>query len=377
MGVVLRQNPPCALIRVLTGQQTSETINVWLKKLQFITRGFSLGRVVAVGLALDLYDELEEVELNLSYNSIAAYLKMNVSQQNISLSELLNPLVTRAKLYSNPLFRQDVMNNEKLVRWGKGMLRKTKQMATILSTPSSMSPTEQGAPWSPPQRLSFQSPPQRLSFQSPPQRLSFQSSPREISDDDDIQIEEPSRRHSLPHEDDSHRSIEVSHARSQDSIPEDKKKGSGMNFLSRLFKPKKPKEDTRLPRRSSSRSANSTELSRDRSSSRSSLLQEDEPLSRSYDPVPAQFRSDAVQPRAHTPKPIRRSHKLYRSYSDDISASESRMELGTSVHNDMDDVLSEIKPVESAANDGEKRLWLNVNSTAPAHPVGAKRSADA
>ncbi|KAK8827077.1 hypothetical protein WA577_007577, partial [Blastocystis sp. JDR] len=43
LGVVLRQNPPCALIRVLTGQQTSETINVWLKKLQFVARGFSLG----------------------------------------------------------------------------------------------------------------------------------------------------------------------------------------------------------------------------------------------------------------------------------------------------------------------------------------------
>ena len=355
---MLRQNPPCALIRVLTGQQTSETINVWLKKLQFVTRGFSLGRTVASGLELDLYDELEEVELNLSYNSIAAYLKMNVSQQNISLSELLNPLVTRAKLYSNPLFRQDVMNNEKLVRWGKGMLRKTKQMATILSTPSSMSPTEQGAPW------------------GSPQRFSFQSEARGISDDDDIQIEEPSRRSSLPHDDDAHRSIEIIRARSQDSIPEDKKKGNGMNFLSRLFKPKKPREEGRLSRRNSSRSANSTELSRDRSSSRSSLLQEDEPLSHSYDPLSTRFRSDMTRSRPHTPKPVRRSHKLYRSYSDDINASENRMELGASAHNDMDDVLSEIKPVTSESNDGEKRLWLNVNATAPAHPVGVERPAD-
>ena len=38
-----RVNAPYASIRVLTGQQIAEVFNVWLKKLQFVAKGFSLG----------------------------------------------------------------------------------------------------------------------------------------------------------------------------------------------------------------------------------------------------------------------------------------------------------------------------------------------
>ena len=45
-----RVNAPYAAIRVLTGQQMSEVINVWLKKLQFVAKGFSLGAFYSVPL---------------------------------------------------------------------------------------------------------------------------------------------------------------------------------------------------------------------------------------------------------------------------------------------------------------------------------------
>ena len=45
LGVVLRQNAPYASVRVLTGQNMTEVTNVWLKKLQFVAKGFSLGIV--------------------------------------------------------------------------------------------------------------------------------------------------------------------------------------------------------------------------------------------------------------------------------------------------------------------------------------------
>lgn len=303
------------------------------------------------------------MELNLSYNSLAEYLKLNVSQQNISLSELLNPLVTRAKLYSNPLFRQDMMANDKLVRWGKGMLRKTKQMATILATPTPASPRDQAGSWTASQRFSFQeassgpSDPNTsngrsdLNHQSSQSSQSSQNSQNSQSEEE-IQIAPPVR-HSSAGREEPRQPILLSRARSQDGLTEERRKSG--SFLARLFKPKKAKDameareskgDGRLPRRNSARSAPSTEAS--------------EPISLSFN-----------RAQAHTPKPVRRSHKLYRSYSDDFQASENRLAVDGCAHDPLSNVLSEVAP----APEGEvaKRLWLNVNVPAPAHWVGEPR----
>ena len=300
---------------------------------------------------------MEEVELNLSYNSLAEYLKLNVSQQNISLSELLNPLVTRAKLYSNPLFRQDMMANDKLVRWGKGVLRKTKQMATILATPTPASPRDQDGSWTAPQRFSFQeassgpSDPNTPNSRSDLNHQSSQSSQSSQSEEE-IQIAPPVR-HSSAGREEPQQPILLSRARSQDGLTEERRKSG--SFLARLFKPKKAKDamearesrgDGRLPRRNSARSTPSTEVS--------------EPISLSFN-----------RAQAHTPKPVRRSHKLYRSYSDDFQASENRLAVDGCAHDPLSNVLSEVAP----APEGEaaKRLWLNVNVPAPAHWVGEPR----
>ena len=297
------------------------------------------------------------MELNLSYNSLAEYLKLNVSQQNISLSELLNPLVTRAKLYSNPLFRQDMMANDKLVRWGKGMLRKTKQMATILATPTPASPRDQDGSWTAPQRFSFQeassgpSDPNTSNGRSDLNHQSSQSSQSSQSEEE-IQIAPPVR-HSSAGREEPRQPILLSRARSQDGLTEERRKSG--SFLARLFKPKKAKDamkareskgDGRLPRRNSARSTPSTEAS--------------EPISLSFN-----------RAQAHTPKPVRRSHKLYRSYSDDFQASENRLAVDGCAHDPLSNVLSEVAP----APEGEaaKRLWLNVNVPAPAHWVGEPR----
>lgn len=297
------------------------------------------------------------MELNLSYNSLAEYLKLNVSQQNISLSELLNPLVTRAKLYSNPLFRQDMMANDKLVRWGKGMLRKTKQMATILATPTPASPRDQDGSWTAPQRFSFQeassgpSDPNTPNSRSDLNHQNSQNSQNSQSEEE-IQIAPPVR-HSSAGREEPRQPILLSRARSQDGLAEERRKSG--SFLARLFKPKKAKDameareskgDGRLPRRNSARSAPSTEAS--------------EPISLSFN-----------RAQAHTPKPVRRSHKLYRSYSDDFQASENRLAVDGCAHDPLSNVLSEVAP----APEGEaaKRLWLNVNVPAPAHWVGEPR----
>ena len=299
------------------------------------------------------------MELNLSYNSLAEYLKMNVSQQNISLSEILNPLVTRAKLYSNPLFRQDMMTNDKLVRWGKGMLRKTKQMATILATPTSNSPREQAASWTAPQRFSFQDPQAGQAGQAG----QSSQSPQSLQSDEDIQIAPPTRHGSMGR-DEPRAAIQLSRARSEGIPDEHRKNGT---FFARLFKPKKAKdlkdpkdarEEGRLSRRNSSRSTSSTEM-RERSSFRSSLPQE-EPVSMSFDP------------HAHTPKPVRRSHKLYRSYSDDFLANENRIAVDGCPHDSLSNVLSEVAPAPE--DESVKRLWLNVNAPAPVHWVREERS---
>ena len=74
--------------------------------------------------------------MNLSYNSLPECLNLKISEQLINLSELFNPLVTRAKLYSNPLFRQDVINNDKIKKWGQDVLRKTRAFGSLLTTPA-------------------------------------------------------------------------------------------------------------------------------------------------------------------------------------------------------------------------------------------------
>lgn len=80
--------------------------------------------------------------MNLSYNSLPECLNLKISEQLINLSELFNPLVTRAKLYSNPLFRQDVINNEKIKKWSQGVLRKTRAFGTLLTS----QPTDEDSP---------------------------------------------------------------------------------------------------------------------------------------------------------------------------------------------------------------------------------------
>lgn len=139
-----------------------------------------------------MYNEMEEEEMNLSYNSLPECLNLKITEQLINLTELFNPLVTRAKLYSNPLFRQDVMNNDKLKKWGQGMLRKTKVLGTFLSTPTT-SPVE------------------------PEETVA-----------NDFQ-EDPSEREKLV--------VTSSHS-------ENGKSKNNKNFFSRLFKPKKKNEST-------------------------------------------------------------------------------------------------------------------------------------
>ena len=89
-----------------------------------------------------MYDQMEEEEMNLYYNSLPECVNLKISEELINLSEIFNPLVNRAKLYSNPLFRQDVMNNDKIKKWGQGVLRKTKALGSFLATPTSASPID-------------------------------------------------------------------------------------------------------------------------------------------------------------------------------------------------------------------------------------------
>ena len=77
--------------------------------------------------------------MNISYISLPECMNF-VADQMASLSELFNPLVNRARLLSNPLFRSEVMANDKLKEWGKEVLRKTRAITTLLSTPTADSP---------------------------------------------------------------------------------------------------------------------------------------------------------------------------------------------------------------------------------------------
>ena len=312
MGVVTRVNAPYAAIRVLTGQQMSEVINVWLKKLQFVAKGFSLGTYVSFHSFSDLYNELEEEDMNISYNSLSECLNL-VADQFTSFSELFNPLVSRAKLLANPLFRSDVMTNDKLKKWGKGVLQKTKAMATLLSTPTEQDHSSSASAGS-------------------PQSLRIQSS------DEDMMIAKPTSR--------GKPSPEISLTRRQsgnygDPSTDDGKHGN-KGFFSRIFKSKK--KDISRERAPSPRSSAPSLILRD--DSRDSLLgslREDVFPSGSFDPFSERRSLDMSLHRRSSeggrftcasPR-VRRSHRHYRSFSDDVSGSQG---------------------LEEAS-----RVWLNVN----------------
>ena len=312
MGVVTRVNAPYAAIRVLTGQQMSEVINVWLKKLQFVAKGFSLGISIPFCSFSDLYNELEEEDMNISYNSLSECLNL-VADQFTSITELFNPLVSRAKLLANPLFRSDVMTNDKLKKWGKGVIQKTKAMATLLSTP-----TEQD----------------RSSSAS----AGFPQSPHLQSSDEDMMIAKPTSR--------GKSSPEISVTRRQSGSygdpPSDDGKHANKGFFSRIFKSKK--KDVSRERVPSPRGSVPSLLERD--DSRDSLLgspREDVFPSGSFDPFSERrsldtslYRRSSEGGRFACASPrVRRSHRHYRSFSDDVSGSQG---------------------LEEAS-----RLWLNVN----------------
>ena len=88
---------------------------------------------------LDMYNELGEEEMNISYNALSELFGVDLMNQLASLSEFFSPLKNRAKLYSNPLFLHDMMSNDKIKQWSKDMFRKTKAVATRLVNPAASS----------------------------------------------------------------------------------------------------------------------------------------------------------------------------------------------------------------------------------------------
>ena len=234
--------------------------------------------------------------MNISYNSLSECLNL-VADQFTSLTELFNPLVSRAKLLANPLFRSDVMANDKLKKWGKGVLQKTKAMATLLSPPTEQDRSSSGSTGLP-------------------------QSPRIQSSDEDMMIAKPTSRGKF--------SPEISLTRQQssnfgDASPDDGKHGN-KGFFSRIFKSKK--KDVSRERALSPRGSAPSLFQRD--GSRDSLLgspREDAFPSGSFDPfsegrldeVSLQRRcSEGGRFRCVSPR-VRRSHRHYRSFSDDVS----------------------------------------------------------
>ena len=234
--------------------------------------------------------------MNISYNSLSECLNL-VADQFTSFTELFNPLVSRAKLLANPLFRSDVMANDKLKKWGKGVLQKTKAMATLLSPPTEQDRSSSGSTGLP-------------------------QSPRIQSSDEDMMIAKPTSRGKF--------SPEISLTRQQssnfgDASPDDGKHGN-KGFFSRIFKSKK--KDVSRERALSPRGSAPSLFQRD--GSRDSLLgspREDAFPSGSFDPfsegrlgdMSLQRRSsEGGRFRCVSPR-VRRSHRHYRSFSDDVS----------------------------------------------------------
>ena len=355
-----RVNAPYASIRVLTGQQIAEVFNVWLKKLQFVAKGFSLGMKMRLDRFVDLYNEMEEEEMNISYNSLPACLNL-VADQFTSISELFNPLMTRAKLLTNPLFRSDVMANDKLKRWGKGMIRKTKAMANLLSTPTEASERVSQSPVDGP-------------IGSPSRYISSSS-------DEELVIARPGSRgkSSLSSEVNSSlgRRQSGGHSEFGSNRSEDSSRKNGKNFFSRIFKGKKKEGNER---RNSLRSRGS-----DRDSLLSDIDKRDvlDSISGSYDPTLERYSYDAamLQRRASdrveyegnqcsSPARVHRSHYRYRSYSDDLNGNSSKgLDLLPLTPAYLNEGAVDVWTDEGDFGEQESRVWLNVNACVGSHSV--------
>lgn len=255
--------------------------------------------------------------MNISYNSLSELLDVDTTNQLAAFSELFNPLKARAKLYTNPLFRNDMMSNDAIKRWSKDMLRKTKAMASMLVTPASPSEDEDASPKA-----------------TTPTRSIMP--PSEYCSDDDLVIEAPRIDETSP----SRSVVHVSRNRSQDLPLEEK-----TNFFSKLFKPKK-KSDAQLPYSRNPPLSNhcsrpSLEFSSDSSDSSNSNSFEDSRNFEhySYDEGMAQESRPMLQRRSSEQNYIYKSPKQTRKV----------------VHPVTDDFLS--SEVEHA-----KCVWLNVNS---------------
>lgn len=304
--------------------------------------------------------------MNISYNSLPECLNL-VADQFTSISEIFNPLVNRAKLLANPLFRSDVMANDKLKKWSKGMIRKTKAMANLLSTPTETPDRVSASPLEGSVRLAryiSSSSDEELIIARPGSRGKSTASPEVCYPN--------SRRQSGGHS-------ELTPTRSDDSS----QRRNGKGFFSRIFKGKKKEGNDR---RNSLRGRGS-----DRDSSRSSLLGEMDRESSlsgivgSYDPALERFSYDTamLQRRASdrvdyegnrtaSPTRIHRSHYRYRSYSDDLNSNSSSkgLDLLPLTPSYLNDGATEAwTDDESFGEEQESRLWLNVNACVSNHGV--------
>lgn len=237
LGVVLRQNAPYASVRVLTGQNMTEVTNVWLKKLQFVAKGFSLGILSLLSAYdLDMYNELGEEEMNISYNALSELFGVDLMNQLASLSEFFSPLKNRAKLYSNPLFLHDMMSNDKFKQWSKDMFRKTKAVATRLVNPASSSTDDDDE--------NENANADKNGEKDGKTKISGKASspirgimpPSEYLSDDDL-FAMGSNRIEGKESPNLGDVVSLTCNRSQDALPEEKP-----NFFSKLFKPKKKTE---------------------------------------------------------------------------------------------------------------------------------------
>ena len=299
--------------------------------------------------------------MNISYNSLPECLNL-VADQFTSISELFNPLMTRAKLLTNPLFRSDVMANDKLKRWGKGMIRKTKAMANLLSTPTEAS-----------ERAS-QSPLDGIMCSSPSRHVSSPS-------DEELIIARPSSRGKSAVSSEVGSSLgrrqSGGHSELGSSRSDDSSRRNGKNFFSRIFKGKKKEGNDR---RNSLRS---------RGSDRDSLLSDverrdpfdsipgiyDPTLERySYDTAMLQRRaSDRVEyegNRGASPVRVHRNHYRYRSYSDDLNSNSTKgLDLLPLTPSYLNEGATEVWTDEEEFGEQESRVWLNVNACVGSHSV--------
>ena len=297
--------------------------------------------------------------MNISYNSLPECLNL-VADQFTSISELFNPLMTRAKLITNPLFQSDVMANDKLKRWGKGMIRKTKAMANLLSTPTEASER----PSSPLDGPICSSPSRYVSSSSDEELIIARPSSRGKSTMSSEVSSSIGRRQSGGHS-------ELGSSRSDDSS-----RRNGKSFFSRIFKGKKKEGNDR---RNSLRS---------RGSDRDSLLSDVEKrdpfdnILGSYDPTLERYSYDTAmlqrrasdrveyeENRVSSPARVHRNHYRYRSYSDDLNSNSSKgLDLLPLTPSYLNEGATEVWTDEEFGEQ-ESRVWLNVNACVGSHSV--------